>query len=65
MPQQAVIREDHTTTKLRLVYDVSSKLKDPSLNDCLEAGESRYTNLFGFTQYSSSSRHRKYWNSRR
>ena len=46
MPHQAVIREDHTTSKLRVVHDTSSKLKDPSLNDCLEASESRYTDLF-------------------
>ena len=47
MPHQAVIREDHTTSKLRVVYDAFSKLKGPTLNDCLEAGESRYTDLFG------------------
>ena len=29
MPHQAVIREDHTTSKLRIVYDASSKLKGP------------------------------------
>ena len=38
---QAGIRGDHTTSKLRAVYDGSSKLKGPSLNDCLEAGESK------------------------
>ena len=47
MPHQAVIREDHTTLKLRKVYDASSKLKGPLLNDCLETGESKYTDLFG------------------
>ena len=47
MPHQAVIREDHTTSTLRAVYDASSKLKGPSLNDCLEACESRYTDFFG------------------
>ena len=46
MSHQAVIREDHTTSKLRIVYDASSKLKGPSLNDCLEADESNYTDLF-------------------
>ena len=44
---QTVIREDHTTSKLRAVYDTFTKLKDPSLNNCLEAGEYRYTDLFG------------------
>ena len=47
MQHQAVIREDHTKTKLRVVHDASSKSKGPSLNDCLEAGESGYTDLFG------------------
>ena len=47
MAHQVVIREDHTTSKLRIVYDASSKLKGPSLNDWLEAGEEKYTDLFG------------------
>ena len=47
MSHQVDIREDHTTSKLRIVYDTSSKSKGPSLNDCLEAGESKYTDLFG------------------
>ena len=46
MLYQAVIREDYTTSKLRVVYCASSKLKGPSLNDCLEVNESRYTDLF-------------------
>ena len=47
MPYQTAIREDHTTSKLRIVHDSSSKLKGLSLNDCLEAGEIKYTDLFG------------------
>ena len=47
MAHQVVIREDHTTSKLRIVYDASAKLKGPSLNDWLEAGEEKYTDLFG------------------
>ena len=47
MPHQAVIREYHTVSKLRIVYDASYNLKDPALNHCLEAGESKYTDLFG------------------
>ena len=47
MLHQAVIREDHTISQLRIVYGASYKLKGPSLNDCLEAGESKYTDLFG------------------
>ena len=44
MPHQLVIREDHTASKLRAVYDSSSKFKGPSLS---RIGESRYTDLFG------------------
>ena len=47
MPHQAVIREYHTVSKLRIVHDASYSLKDPSLNHRLEAGESKYTDLFG------------------
>ena len=47
MAHQVVIREDHTISKLRIVYDGSSKLKGPSLNDWLEAGEGKYTDLVG------------------
>ena len=46
MPHQTVIRQDHATSKLRVVYYASFKLKSPSLNDCLEAGKSRYTDFF-------------------
>lgn len=39
MPYQAVIRNDHATTKIRLVYDASSKQKGcNSLNDTLLRG---------------------------
>ena len=38
LPHHAVIREDKTTTKLRVVYDASSKTNGPSLNDCLYTG---------------------------
>ena len=40
LPQRPVIRESAETTKLRIVYDASSKpiKKSASLNDCLEAG---------------------------
>ena len=37
MPCKAVMREAAQTTKVRLVYDVSSS-KNVSLNECLETG---------------------------
>ena len=38
VPHQAVIREDAETTKMRIVYDCSTRAnpQSPSLNDCLE-----------------------------
>ena len=40
IPHREVIREDKNTTKLRVVYDASARVKEdsPSLNDCLYAG---------------------------
>ena len=46
MPNQVVIIEDSRTSKLRVVYNGSSKLKRPSFNECLEASESRYAEQF-------------------
>ena len=42
LPHQAVIRKDAETTKLRIVYDASSKegMNGISLNDCLHTGPS-------------------------
>ena len=38
LPHQAVIRDDHSSTKLRVVFDASSKTIGPSLNDILHKG---------------------------
>ena len=34
-PHQAVIREDHSSTKLRVVFDASVKKVGPSLNNAM------------------------------
>ena len=48
LPDQAVIRKDTETTKLRIVYDVSAKegKNRTSLNDCLYTGPSLNPLLF-------------------
>jgi len=38
LPHHPVVREDKSTTKLRIVYDASAKSSGSSLNDCLYAG---------------------------
>ena len=38
IPHHAVIRQDKSTMKLRIVYNASAKQDGPSLNDCLYAG---------------------------
>lgn len=52
VPHQPVIRENGETTKMRIVYDCSSKANDKvsPLNDCLETGPSlvRHTSAQSF-----------------
>lgn len=38
IPHHSVIRQDKSTTKLRIVYDTSAKSDGASLNECLHAG---------------------------
>ena len=39
LPHSGVVRKDHNTTKLRIVFDVSAKIRnEPSLNDILYSG---------------------------
>ena len=46
MSHQLVVREDRVTTKLRIVYDASSKLHRKSLNESLENIPTKHTDLF-------------------
>ena len=46
MTHQLVVREDRLTTKLRIVYDASSKLHGKSLNESLENIPTKHTDLF-------------------
>ena len=46
LPLHAVIRRDKKTTRLRVVYDASSKTNGVSLNNCLYTGPSLSKNIF-------------------
>ena len=40
LPYRPVIKDDRVTSKVRIVFDASSKIEGPSLNDCLHPGPS-------------------------
>ena len=46
LPHRAIVRLDRDTTKVRVVYDASSKVLGLSLNDCLHIGPSLNPYLF-------------------
>ena len=46
LPHHGVVRQDKTTSKLRIVYDASAKTNGPSLNDCLYTGPSFGQSIF-------------------
>ena len=50
MPHSAVIREDKVTTKVRIVFDAYCQDHGVSLNDTLQKGIPRYTELFTVLQ---------------
>lgn len=38
VPHHTIIRDNHTTAKLKIVFDASAKSQGPSLNNCLYKG---------------------------
>ena len=46
LPHHAVVRQDKTTSKIRVVYDVSAKTNGPSLNECLHVGPALHRKIF-------------------
>ena len=46
LPRHGVVRQDKTTSKLRIVYDTSARTSGPSLNDCLYTGPSFGQSIF-------------------
>lgn len=46
LPHRAVVRVDRDTSKVRSVFDASSKSVGPSLNDCLHTGPNLLSMIF-------------------
>ena len=46
LPYYGVVRQDKTTSKLRIVYDASVRSNGPSLNDSLYTGPSFGQSIF-------------------
>ena len=47
IPHREVVRQDRDTTKIRIVYDASAKVKNGiSLNECLETGPCMLPKIF-------------------
>ena len=46
LPHHGVVRQDKTTSKLRIVYDASARTNGPSLNSCLYTGPSFGQSIF-------------------
>ena len=46
LPHHPVVRRDHASTKVRIVFDASSKIVGPSLNSALHEGPSLIAELF-------------------
>ena len=45
LPHHPVIQPEKSTTKLHIVYDASSSIEGPSLNQCLETGPNLLSKL--------------------
>ena len=45
IPHHALIRQDKETTKLHIIFDISSKTEGVSLNGCLNSGPCLVPNL--------------------
>ena len=47
LPHHCVVREDKSTTKLRIVYNASARENGPTLNDCLHTGPPLTSDILG------------------